>query len=347
MRPLLAAIPLIGVWMFSPTIAQADNCRLSQMSSATVNRTYTLPTTTRAWGESWGNTSIRRTKSDLAGQPFDHNLRRVDIVAIDSAVAFYAYTGDEFDGRVHASYCPKGQTCTVTWSGQVGMDSFICQREFADKGNNGGIIGNPSLPLEGAVAPFGDEFSQQVRPSVDAFVDLDTAIRWTTSVTTQRILGGPLRWSNRYRDDLIFFKKFIMSTYGQTHVVDVSIFMRPTLVDDRLRFEWRGHDVSVSSGALAGLVHDNIHARINGVLLGTELEQNVRIEAGRQYCQTGLCGSNPSDIRLEDEGGKFTDFKRRLQLSFVAHLRQATGRSFLSWTDTRSHAPTIVLNQDR
>ena len=353
----LVAIPLVGLWLFSAEAAHADHCRLSQTTPIVdaLSHTYTLPAVDRAYGDSWGNTSVRRDKSRMSSQPFNGSLRRVEIRAVESAVAFYAYTGNEFDGKVHATYCPKGQTCSVTWQGQVGLDSFICQREFADKANPTSVdeLGNPSLPLAQVVEEFGDGFDEEVESSdqVEAYVDLDTAIRWRSRVTTRRFLGGTTTWSDRYRDDLVFYKKFLMQIAGlSTYVVDVKIFINPSVASQRFAFDYLGHHVSIPSGFLAHLASSNLSQQIDGPALEDRLNYGIRVEAGRKVCAslTRICGQNPSDDTLYVQGTeKIMDRKRRMQLSFVAQFLTSTGRRYFGWKDTKSATPTIVLNQDR
>src|SRR5205823_3351918 len=58
------------------------------------------------------------------------------IVANDSDVSLYAYTGSRFDGPGYVFRCRQGQTCAVSYAGTGVEDRILsvsCQREFGRK----------------------------------------------------------------------------------------------------------------------------------------------------------------------------------------------------------------------
>jgi len=303
-------------------------------------------------GNAWGNSSARRV--DLPS----HGMQGFHLRAVDSPVALYVYTGDDFTGSVAALYCAQGYECYGSWN--VSIESFSCQREFAHKGLGDAALqmSNPVIDTSEFVAPISEAFVDQVAadPGIEQYENMGTDLRWTTIHTYEKTHGMSPSWSDRYADllqihkafnvnpDVEWWEEFVVWTYD----VEVDIFMAPVLDDEELHFWWAGTDIWVEEGNAKEQLSADLGEGLAAFDSQAMFDQGIREEAGTQVV-LGM-GLDPEDFTpqaLQDMGAAITDGKERLQLSHVAGFAGASVWGYQPWSSTSTLEPSIVLNADR
>jgi hypothetical protein len=156
--------------------AHADYCRTysGEYSIGTATSFYlpaVVATSNPNW---WGSSSIRRSANGLTeGGAVYENVESIRIVASNSAVAFYAYSGDYMDGDVQVIRCGKGGVCTWTYGWMKNnLRSFVCQRE----------PGAPELPT----APLGDGIAEELHAEIEA----------SSKINDSPLRYGRIWWTN-------------------------------------------------------------------------------------------------------------------------------------------------------
>jgi hypothetical protein len=260
----------------------------------------------------------------------------VKIVAADSPVTLYVYTGSEMDGQVSALHCDEGFTCTASWTQTIG--SLNCQRDFGHK-SLGGLMNqldNPILPIGEGVSEMAAPLQAVAESSywVEEYMDGVTELRWATGRQFDHSFGFSTTWTRRYNDHLHLHKEATIDPnwWPSDYDIQLDYWMGPVLDGGTLAFWWAGTNIDVESGTLQGL--------IGGVMADGVASADLQ----------GLINQGVVDAVNEASFGN-ADYvlgnKQRLQLSHVSDLAGNNGVDWMPWTQTSSTSPDIQLNQTR
>jgi hypothetical protein len=130
------------------------------------------------------------------------NAESLRIVAVDSAVSFFGYTGDNMDGVFQVVRCAKGNTCNWTFGSMRNeMRSFDCQRDL------GGVV----IPT----VDIADNVTEQLDDQAEANSQIETSdlkygrIAWTNvRARCERTgVGCGNTWEEKYKDTLEYVGK--------------------------------------------------------------------------------------------------------------------------------------------
>lgn len=121
--------------MFLPQVVHAaDYCRMySNLNQTGATHTVTLPAVTDTHSPvSWSTSSRRAIGEELDGNSAAYeSMESIRIRAVDSAVFFIGYNGDNMDGLFQVVECSKGSTCDWNFGWLKNqLRSFNCQRDL-------------------------------------------------------------------------------------------------------------------------------------------------------------------------------------------------------------------------
>jgi len=350
LRTTLTALAIGAMGALAMPALAGDFCTVEY---ATDTVTYNLPSVESTFSTNdWANTSARRVEENLPSTILDaYHIR-----AMDSPVALYAYTGDDFNGDVGGVFCPAGYECWGSAS-NLSVGSLMCQREFAHKADGGGWapIENPLIPTADMITPLAEGFQEEIESGdVDAYYDSITDIRWTTGHTYKLSERQSVTWGDRYNDMIHIHKEFhidpdlpwIVDWATATNHVEVDIYMGPVLDDGALKFWWADTDVEVTSGSFENSVEDAIEEGLAGWDSQAALDDGIRKAVGAAVIES--FGHDPddfSDDTLVYYGDYVVSYKERLQLSHFADFGDA--HDVLGFSSTSTLEPVIVLNAER
>jgi hypothetical protein len=244
----------------------ADNCQFfAEDHQEGAVATYNLPAVAESSGTSWyAASSIRRSKNSLPDDgPVYNNAESVRIVAHDSDVHLYTFTGDYFDGDVNVRRCEKGHTCAWTFGWMANKaHSFICQREHE--------VGQMLLPT----ASIGDNMAKTLDGKLEDSKKIEDSatrygrMKWSTGLS--RCEGfdicGPDDVVLPYHDELMFsFKSEIDPEWVvREYNVWIDFWLRPRVhgTDHPFLISESAWHYQVESGPHADKIGDGLKAQI-------------------------------------------------------------------------------------
>jgi hypothetical protein len=263
----LIALMAGALTLGAASVASADNCQY--FADKDQEGTYTifpLPAVAESSGTAWyAASSIRRTKNNLpANGPTYGDAESIKIVAKDSDVRLYTFTGDYFDGDVNVHTCEQGHTCSWNFGWMANKaHSFICQREHE--------VGKMLLPT----SPIGNDMAKMLDDKLESSSKIeDSATRygrmhWSTGLTRCEgfNLCGPDDTQLAYHDELMFsFKSELDPEWSiKEYNVWVDFWLRP-------RVKGTKNPLLVSESAW----HYQVESGIHSDKIADGLESNIK-----------------------------------------------------------------------
>lgn len=240
-KQFLTAIALLFTFTAANSASAADWCEVYSEAFTGSQHQTSLPEANFN-NDEWSNFSVRRVADELKIYNVFHNVSSAKIRAYDSDVTLYAFTGDNFDGKVSPLHCEKGRVCTRQFGSEMNnnIGSFICQREYrripkGDSLQKAWIAANnPEFPMAELAQEIWDGTMKSMGDAdMDNRSHRYTNVTWDTAYGRSTTMGDAKSWTQKYIDLIQIENRFAGKPKytGYTRQIRTRTWIRPELVN--------------------------------------------------------------------------------------------------------------------